>query len=49
MLICAENVLLLYGETRMCWMCGCADHIGLGNDRDIVDSQSKESNDIIEK
>lgn len=33
----------------MCWMCGCADHIGLGNDREIPDDSEKELNDIIDK
>lgn len=30
----------------MCWMCGCADHIGLGNEREKDDDSS---GDIIEK
>lgn len=34
----------------MCWMCGCADHIGLGNEREIPDKQEESSpNAIIDK
>ena len=32
----------------MCWMCGCADHIGLGNER-ISEHPDKEPDDIIDK
>ena len=32
----------------MCWMCGCADHIGLGNER-INEYPDKEPDAIIDK
>jgi len=31
----------------MCWMCGCADHVGLGNDRVPEPIDNKEESDII--
>lgn len=33
----------------MCWMCGCADHIGLGNERQDDDFGNKPESDIIVK
>lgn len=30
----------------MCWMCGCADHIGLGNERSVI---NKNEDAIIDK
>jgi hypothetical protein len=32
----------------MCWMCGCADHVGLGNDRPTDSVDNKNENDIID-
>lgn len=47
-LICAQNALLQFGN-NMCWMCGCADHIGLGNERPSNDLENDTKNDIIIK
>jgi hypothetical protein len=34
----------------MCWLCGCADHIGLGNDREpSEESDPNQLNAIIEE
>lgn len=33
----------------MCWICGCADHIGPGNEVREEDSDSNQLNDIIDK
>jgi hypothetical protein len=33
----------------MCWLCGCADHVGLGNERDDKDSDSNQPDGIIEQ
>ena len=34
----------------MCWLCGCADHVGPGNEtKDNEDPGSNQLNDIIEK
>lgn len=33
MVTCALNARQLFG-VDMCWICGCADHVGLGNERD---------------
>lgn len=33
----------------MCWMCGCADHIGLGNEREIDNNEKNEDAGIIKK
>ena len=43
--ICVQNVLQQFGD-NMCWMCGCADHIGLGNERD---SDTEKEDGIIVK
>lgn len=33
----------------MCWLCGCADHVGLGNERDKEEeSDPNQLNAIIE-
>ncbi|MEY3378144.1 MAG: hypothetical protein RLZZ328_1287 [Bacteroidota bacterium] len=32
----------------MCWMCGCADHVGLGNDRPTDSVDNNNENDIID-
>jgi len=33
----------------MCWICGCADHVGLGNDREEIPlPDPNQLNDIIE-
>lgn len=32
----------------MCWICGCADHIGLGNDDRVSDKNVNQLNDIID-
>jgi hypothetical protein len=32
----------------MCWLCGCADHVGLGNERD-EDSDSNQPDGIIDQ
>jgi hypothetical protein len=33
----------------MCWICGCADHVGLGNERNDEDSDDNPKNDIINR
>lgn len=34
----------------MCWICGCADHVGPGNEqRDSEDPDSNQLNDIIDE
>ena len=33
----------------MCWMCGCADHVGLGNERETDNNEKNEDSDIIKK
>lgn len=33
----------------MCWLCGCADHVGLGNEREPQeDPDPNQLNDIID-
>ena len=32
----------------MCWLCGCADHVGLGNEREEEKPNPNQLNDIIE-
>lgn len=33
----------------MCWICGCADHVGLGNERETDSFQENKEGDIISK
>ena len=33
---------------KMCWMCGCADHVGLGNER-VNEDLNSELDDIRDK
>ena len=47
MKICALCALRLFG-VEMCWICGCADHVGLGNDRED-EANDKPENDIIRR
>ncbi len=37
------------GIVQMCWICGCADHVGLGNERPTqVEVDPNQLNDIID-
>jgi len=46
---CVQTALQQYGVIKMCWICGCADHVGLGNDREEAPlPDPNQLNDIIE-
>ena len=46
---CVQTALQQYGVISMCWLCGCADHVGLGNEREEpAPADPNQLNDIMD-